>query len=94
MEYALENRDDGVIMNEQTMQNRRMWRDLYLDSGEAGLIKKDAVGYPTWDLTQRQLCDLELLLNGGFSPLTGFLKRADYERVVADMRLEIGRAHV
>ena len=29
-------------------------------------------------LTERQLCDLELILNGGFSPLHGFMNEADY----------------
>ncbi|CCE72687.1 Piso0_000278 [Millerozyma farinosa CBS 7064] len=41
----------------------------------------------TLKLTERQLCDLELLLNGGFSPLTGFLNQEDYNSVVNDMRL-------
>ena len=45
---------------------------------------------PSWDLTDRQLCDLELLINGGFSPLTGFLNRADYESVRDNMRLAGG----
>ena len=45
---------------------------------------------PSWDLTPRQLCDLELLMNGGFTPLKGFLRRADYERVVSGMRLTDG----
>ena len=31
-------------------------------------------------LTQRQTCDIELLLNGGFSPLRGFMNKDDYER--------------
>ena len=43
--------------------------------------------WPSWDLTPRQLCDLELLCNGGFSPLTGFLAKADYESVCSKMRL-------
>jgi len=43
--------------------------------------------WPSWDLSPRQLCDLELLLNGGFSPLKGFMTRADYESVCGSMRL-------
>jgi sulfate adenylyltransferase len=46
--------------------------------------------FPSWDLTPRQLCDLELLLNGGFSPLQGFMSRADYEGVCSDVRLKNG----
>ena len=42
------------------------------------------------ELTGRQLCDLELLLNGAFSPLRGFLSRADYESVCVSMRLADG----
>jgi sulfate adenylyltransferase len=45
----------------------------------------------SWDLTPRQLCDLELLLNGGFSPLRGFMSRADYESTCARMRLADGK---
>ena len=53
-------------------------------------IKTESRDWSSWDLTPRQLCDLELLLNGGFSPLTGFLGRADYDAVGADMRLASG----
>ena len=41
-------------------------------------------------LATRQLCDLEPLLSGAFSPLEGFLGRADYNGVVEDMRLAAG----
>jgi len=41
-------------------------------------------------LSQRQLCDLELLLNGSFAPLKGFLNQKDYDSVVKDMRLANG----
>ncbi|KAI9777508.1 MAG: Sulfate adenylyltransferase [Candelina submexicana] len=41
-------------------------------------------------LTERQLCDLELILNGGFSPLEGFLNEKDYNGVVAESRLSDG----
>ena len=44
----------------------------------------------SWDLTARQLCDLELLLSGGFSPLAGFMNQEDYERVCHQMRLANG----
>jgi hypothetical protein len=46
--------------------------------------------WPSWDLTGRQLCDLELLISGGFSPLRGFMSRADYEGVCHNMRLASG----
>src|SRR6266705_5308519 len=42
---------------------------------------------PSWNLTERQLCDLELLLNGGFWPLTGFMNQLDYDSVCRRMRL-------
>ena len=43
-----------------------------------------------WSLTLRQLCDLEMIMSGAFSPLTGFLTRADYDGVVERMRLHTG----
>jgi sulfate adenylyltransferase len=38
----------------------------------------------------RNLCDLELIATGGFSPLTTFMGKADYERVLKEMRLADG----
>lgn len=51
---------------------------------------KEASTLPDVILTERQLCDLELILNGGFSPLEGFMGQADYESVVKNMRLADG----
>ncbi|MDP7559979.1 MAG: adenylyltransferase, partial [Planctomycetota bacterium] len=65
-------------------------KNLYLSADEAEREKKNALEYKSWDLTERQICDLELLLNGAFSPLDGFLKQADYEGVLKDMRLACG----
>lgn len=45
---------------------------------------------PAIVLTERQLCDLELILNGGFSPLEGFMNEADYNGVVENLRLKSG----
>src|SRR4029077_5507207 len=53
-------------------------------------LKAHSKEWPSWDLTGRQLCDLELLLTGGFSPLRGFMTRADYEGVCHNMRLANG----
>jgi len=44
----------------------------------------------TLELSQRQACDVSLLVNGGFSPLTGFMKQADFDGVVTDMRISDG----
>lgn len=54
-------------------------------------LKEAALGYPSVHLNKRQLCDLELLLNRAFYPLTGYLSREDYETVLEDkMRLADG----
>ncbi len=65
-------------------------KELYLDKDQGAKARDEARGLPSWDLNQRQLCDLELLLSGGFSPLEGFLIQADYDRVVDEMRLADG----
>ncbi|MFK8015855.1 MAG: bifunctional sulfate adenylyltransferase/adenylylsulfate kinase [Gammaproteobacteria bacterium] len=64
--------------------------DLYLPEGKADAEKLQAKDYPSWDLTPRQICDLDLLMNGAFSPLTGFLGQDDYESVCDTMRLRSG----
>jgi sulfate adenylyltransferase len=63
---------------------------LLVDEKRAAALRADSHAWPSWDLTPRQLCDLELLSNGGFSPLTGFMTRADYDRVCSEMRLANG----
>jgi|AntDeeMinimDraft_5_1070356.scaffolds.fasta_scaffold06127_1 sulfate adenylyltransferase len=62
----------------------------YLAPEAAAELAAQAGEFPEWSLTHRQVCDLELLLNGGFSPLEGFMTQADYESVRDDMRLADG----
>ena len=53
-----------------------------LAQDEAAALRKRSAALPAITLDDRQLCDLELLLNGGFSPLQGFMNGDDYRSVV------------
>jgi sulfate adenylyltransferase len=65
-------------------------KELLVNKQRVVELKKEAVHLPSWDLTQRQVQDIELLLNGGFSPLDGFLTQSDYDSVCQKMRLQNG----
>jgi sulfate adenylyltransferase len=67
----------------------RLSRPL-LEGERLAEARRDCARLASWDLSPRQLQDVELLLNGAFSPLTGFLGRADYDRVCSEMRLADG----
>ncbi|MDN5567132.1 MAG: bifunctional sulfate adenylyltransferase/adenylylsulfate kinase [Paracoccus sp. (in: a-proteobacteria)] len=73
-----------------TNPNQTPIPELYVSAEAADALKDEAGNMVSWDLTPRQICDLELLMNGGFNPLKGFLTEADYNGVVNDMRLTSG----
>ena len=54
------------------------------------VLNKEAVDLSNIVLNQRQLCDLELILNGAFKPLNGFMNQTDYKSVLKNMRLKDG----
>jgi sulfate adenylyltransferase len=64
--------------------------DLIATPERIAELKAHSREWPSWDLTPRQICDLELLISGGFSPLRGFMTPADYEGVCHNMRLSSG----
>ena len=68
-----------------------MLPELYALSHLTENFKSKAIKLKSWDLTPRQICDLELVMNGGFYPLDGFLRQKDYEEVVENMRLANGK---
>jgi len=53
-------------------------------------LKAQAINYPSLQLSDRHLCDLELIMNGGFNPLDGFMSKNDYNSVISEMRLVDG----
>ena len=73
-----------------SLSNHAPIPELYVSHESALKLKAEAGNLPSWDLTPRQICDLELLMNGGFHPLKGFMSQADYDGVVENMRLADG----
>ncbi|MCK4874067.1 MAG: sulfate adenylyltransferase [Phycisphaerales bacterium] len=53
-------------------------------------LTSEAAGLTRIDMTPKQSCDLELIANGGYSPLEGFMGQADFQAVCKDMTLADG----
>jgi sulfate adenylyltransferase len=77
-------------MNKEVKPHGGQLVNLYLQGEALAVEKKRAESSLSWDLNRRQLCDIELLLNGAFSPLKGFMGEADYSAVRDTMRLVDG----
>lgn len=65
-------------------------KNLLLPEGAAEQLKIDSEAFPAVTLSQRQQCDLEMLLNGALSPLTGFMTEEVYNSVINNTRLSDG----
>ena len=64
--------------------------NLMVEGEEREALLVEANRYPSLQISDRNLCDLELLACGGFSPLDRFMGQADYQRVLTEMRLKDG----
>jgi sulfate adenylyltransferase len=64
--------------------------NLVVTGKEREELLAKAAKLPSIKITARNLCDLELIATGGFSPLTTFMGKADYDRVLKEMRLADG----
>ena len=64
--------------------------DLVVPGEARDEAKAYANRLPSLQLSERSVCDLELLATGAFSPLDRFMNQADYHRVLGEMRLTRG----
>ena len=77
-------------MNSLVLPHGGELKNLIVSSERAKELKIECIKLPSLDLTLRQQYDLELLMNGAFSPIAGFMKEKDYNKVIEGMRLESG----
>ena len=61
-----------------------------IDPDKSAALKQEALSLPSLDLDWRQRCELEMLMTGAYSPLTGFMTRVQCERVETDRQLDDG----
>ena len=64
--------------------------DIMVDENRHDEIRNQSRDWPSWDLTPRQTLELELLLNGAYSPLRGYMTQTEYDRVLREKRLPDG----
>lgn len=65
-------------------------KSLLASSERSAAIKQEAMTLPSLDLSWKQICELELLLNGALSPLAGYMNRAEMHGVLSSLKLPNG----
>ena len=65
--------------------------NLLVNKDTAELLKQQSEEFLSVTLSKRQLCDLEMLLNGGLTPLTGYMDKHSYDSVIQHGRLPEGQ---
>jgi sulfate adenylyltransferase len=79
-----------VVSPELISPNGGTLVDLLVLDEEREEVRSRAGSLPSIQVSDRVACDLEMLATGGFSPLDRFMGKADFERVLAEMRLHDG----
>ena len=78
--------NDSALMAAKQVPHGGTLVDLMTDDKDAAIAKATV----ELEASDRQLCDVELIMNGGFSPLTGFMDEATYNHCVENMELPDG----
>ena len=78
---------ESTVVN---LHSAKTKKSLFATNASIEEYKSLAHELATLTLSQRQLCDLELILNNGFAPLESFMDKTDYESVLNSMHLSDG----
>ncbi|MCH2138325.1 MAG: sulfate adenylyltransferase [Phycisphaerales bacterium] len=62
----------------------------FVAADQADALRAQAASLPRIEMSAKQACDLEMIATGAFSPLTGFVKEADFSSICTDMKLADG----